>query len=144
MRWRCNGNVCLGKVTSYDFGDGTYYMSFLSRYTRHSKQPACLNSYTHEMGRIAVSSLRTPGPATLPCECADSPGVVPTRLASTDLRAECNFQAWGSMLVERHGLWSTLCGKRDFANTSWLLASACLLGVPCLVNTSVFEGIARW
>lgn len=51
-----------------DFGDGTYYMSFLARYTGDIQKPVHLTPYAHEMGRMLRERLVLPAPQPYPVD----------------------------------------------------------------------------
>jgi len=51
-----------------DFGDGTYYMSFLARYTGDIQKPAHLTPYAHEIGRMLRERLMLPAPQPYPVD----------------------------------------------------------------------------
>jgi len=55
-------------IIASDFGDVSYHMSFLARYTGHSEKPAYANSYAHEMGRMLRDRLALPAPQPYPVD----------------------------------------------------------------------------
>jgi SAM-dependent methyltransferase len=55
-------------LVATDFGDGTYYISFLARYTGNIQKPACFTSYARETGRMLRDRLAQPAPAPFPVD----------------------------------------------------------------------------
>jgi SAM-dependent methyltransferase len=48
-----------------DYGDGTYYISFLARYTGNAQKPPCFTAYARETGRMLRDRFVKPAP--MPC-----------------------------------------------------------------------------
>ncbi len=55
-------------LVASDFGDGTYYISFLARYTGDAQKPAHLTPYARETGRMLRERLIQPAPQPYPVE----------------------------------------------------------------------------
>jgi SAM-dependent methyltransferase len=55
-------------LVATDFGDGTYYISFLARYTGNVQKPACFTPYARETGRMLRDRLAQPAPAPYPID----------------------------------------------------------------------------
>jgi SAM-dependent methyltransferase len=56
------------EVVATDFGDGTYYMSFLARYTGDGQKPEHLTPYARETGRMLQERLFRPAPRPYPVD----------------------------------------------------------------------------
>jgi SAM-dependent methyltransferase len=56
------------EVVSADFGDGTYYMSYLARYTGEIRKPPRFTPYAREIGRMLRERLIQPVPAPYPVD----------------------------------------------------------------------------
>jgi SAM-dependent methyltransferase len=55
-------------VRACDFGDGTYYVSFLARYTGDVRVPSCPTPYAYEMGQMLRERLALPAPQPYPVD----------------------------------------------------------------------------
>lgn len=56
------------EVVAADFGDGTYYMSYLARYTGDVRKPPRFTPYAREIGRMLRERLIQPAPAPYPVD----------------------------------------------------------------------------
>jgi SAM-dependent methyltransferase len=56
------------EVVAADFGDGTYYMSYLARYTGDVRKPARFTPYAREIGRMLRERLIQPAPTPYPVD----------------------------------------------------------------------------
>jgi ubiquinone/menaquinone biosynthesis C-methylase UbiE len=56
------------ELVASDFGDGTYYISYLARYTGDVRKPAQVTPYARDMGRMLRARLMRPAPKPYPVD----------------------------------------------------------------------------
>ena len=55
-------------LVATDFGDGTYYISFLARYTGNVQKPACFTPYARKTGQMLRDRFVQPSPLPYPVD----------------------------------------------------------------------------